>query len=457
MVSEIEVEVDIEVEISLHVLHEEFAWFAQVLDTRMKLFMGKPGSYASIQEILPPKIGDAEGFYARFLQHYVCTAEERLLIILCLAPILAPQLLDVFFTKNALYDRPFTEFGGQRGTTHSGFLPTAETALFLLADNDLGVRLQAEHLFDATHYFAIHQIILVSQPGQNEPPQSGLLNLSAEVISWLCSNSYKKPYFSTDFPAKLITTPLEWDDLVMAEQTLEQIEEIRSWVLHSDTLMNEWGFQKKLKPGYKSLFYGPPGTGKTLVACLLGKLCQMDVYRIDLSMIVSKYIGETEKNLSKVFQMAESKNWILFFDEADALFGKRTGVNDAHDRYANQETSYLLQRIEDFNGLVVLATNLKNNIDEAFSRRFQSVIYFPIPQPEERLRLWERSFSAQTSLEETIDMTSIARQYELAGGTIMNIVRYCSLSALASNERIIRLKTLENGIRRELMKEGKVI
>lgn len=446
-----------EEETSLRVLHEEFAWFAQVLDTRMKLFFGKPAGFASIQELTPPHIGGAEGYYARFLQHYECTPEERLVILLCLAPVLAPQLLDVFFTKNSLYDRPFTEFGGQRGTTHAGFLPTAETALFLLADNDLGLRLEAERLFDAGHYFAIHQIVLVSQPAMNEPPASGLLTISTEIISYLCSNSFKKPYFSNDFPAKLITTPLNWEDLVMADQTLEQIEEIRSWVQHSDTLMKDWGFQKKLKPGYKTLFYGPPGTGKTLVACLLGKLCDMDVYRIDLSMIVSKYIGETEKNLAKVFQMAEHKNWILFFDEADALFGKRTGVNDSHDRYANQETSYLLQRIEDFNGLIILATNLKNNIDEAFSRRFQSVIYFPIPQPEERLKLWKRSFSPQTTLEDSIEIEQIARQYELAGGTILNIVRYCSLSALASKETVIRQKTLENGIRKELMKEGKVI
>src|SRR5690606_11585436 len=129
-----------------------------------------------------------------------------------------------------------------------------------------------------------------------------------------------------------------------------------------------WDMRQLIKPGYRTLFYGPPGTGKTLTAMLLGKEFQRNVFRIDLSQVVSKYIGETEKNLEKIFQRAANKEWILFFDEADALFGKRTSVKDAHDRYANQEVSYLLQRVEDFPGLVILASNYKNNIDKAFVR-----------------------------------------------------------------------------------------
>ena len=132
------------------------------------------------------------------------------------------------------------------------------------------------------------------------------------------------------------------------------------------------------------LFYGPPGTGKTLTAGLLGNELEIDVYKVDISMVVSKYIGETEKNLELLFARAADKGWILFFDEADALFGKRTGVRDAHDKYANQEVSFLLQRIEDFNGLIILATNMKNNIDDAFIRRFNSIIRFPLPNAEER-------------------------------------------------------------------------
>src|SRR6185436_15956532 len=154
--------------------------------------------------------------------------------------------------------------------------------------------------------------------------------------------------------------------LALPDTTLSQLEEIKHWVLYSDQLLHGWGMSRKLRPGFTSLFHGPPGTGKTLSACLLGKHCGTDVYRVDLSMVVSKYIGETEKNLNRVCDMAEHRRWLLFFDEADALFGRRTRVDDAHDRFANQEISYLLQRIEEFDGVIILASNLKSNIDDAF-------------------------------------------------------------------------------------------
>src|SRR6201991_4144918 len=210
----------------------------------------------------------------------------------------------------------------------------------------------------------------------------------------------------------------------------------------------------RLKKGYRALFYGPPGTGKTLTAALLGNEMNKDVYRVDLSMVVSKYIGETEKNLELLFARAEDKGWILFFDEADALFGKRTSVRDAHDKYANQEVSYLLQRIEDFNGLIILATNMKNNIDEAFVRRFNAILRFPFPEAAERKLIWEKSFPTGATFASStagqastagaaattaataataaatgagagkspIDIPDAVKKYELAGGSIINIV-----------------------------------
>ena len=156
-----------------------------------------------------------------------------------------------------------------------------------------------------------------------------------------------------------------------------------------------------------------------------------------------------------MFDKAENKNWILFFDEADALFGKRTGVNDAHDRYANQEVSFLLQRIESYDGLVVLSTNLKRNMDEAFTRRFQSIIYFPIPQAEERVRLWENTFSSKTQLDSRIHLEEIASKYDLSGGAIVNVVQYCSLMAMKRGSTTIDYDDLLEGIRMEFQKEGK--
>ena len=214
----------------------------------------------------------------------------------------------------------------------------------------------------------------------------------------------------------------------------------------------------KLRPGFTSLFYGPPGTGKTLSACLLGKHCGCDVYKVDLSMVVSKYIGETEKNLARVFDLAEHKGWILFFDEADALFGKRTRVDDSHDRYANQEISFLLQRIEDFDGVVILASNFKANIDDAFVRRFQSVVHFPMPKPPRAAAHLARGVPAARARSTTrIDLGRIAEQYELSGGTIMNVVRYASLMALSRGGEAIALDDVEEGVRRELLKEGRAL
>jgi SpoVK/Ycf46/Vps4 family AAA+-type ATPase len=214
---------------------------------------------------------------------------------------------------------------------------------------------------------------------------------------------------------------------------------------------------KKIKPGYRALFYGPPGTGKTLTATLLGKYTGKEVFRIDLSRVISKYIGETEKNLSKLFDKAENKNWLLFFDEADALFGKRTGIRDAHDKYANQEVAYLLQRIEGYNGLVILASNQRNNIDDAFIRRFQAIIHFPMPRPEERLMIWQKAFPPQIEIAQEVDWQFVASKYELTGAGILNVAHFCALEALADQTHLVDLKRLESAIYREFVKEGKVI
>jgi SpoVK/Ycf46/Vps4 family AAA+-type ATPase len=284
---------------------------------------------------------------------------------------------------------------------------------------------------------------------------TGFLTVNREVVELVTTGNIRRPLFGIDFPAQLIETQMDWEDLVLDPYTMEQVMEIKAWIEYGNELLHELGLIKKIKPGYRSLFYGPSGTGKTLTSSLLGKVTGRDVYRIDLSMVISKYIGETEKNLEKVFQKAEYKNWILFFDEADALFGKRTKISDAHDRFANQEVSYLLQRVEDYAGVVILASNLKSNLDDAFTRRFQSIIHFPMPNTGDRLLLWQKGFSDKTELDGNVDLDTIAREYEMSGGSIMNVVRYATLMALKNGSRLIRGDDLLNGIRREFQKEGK--
>jgi SpoVK/Ycf46/Vps4 family AAA+-type ATPase len=329
--------------------------------------------------------------------------------------------------------------------------------MFILAGNDLQKRFSLQRCFDGFHKFSKENIVALEEIDKNEPMLSGSLSVSQEVLDLFTIGEARKPNFSQEFPAKLLETKMDWEDLVLNHHVLEQLKEIETWITHHQTLMKDWGMERILKPGYKSLFYGPPGTGKTTTAALLGKKTNRDVYRIDLSQMVSKYIGETEKNLAKVFDRAENKEWILFFDEADALFGKRTSTRDAHDRFANQQVSFLLQRIEDFNGLVILATNLKGNVDEAFVRRFQSIIQFPMPNAEERFKIWKQGFSESVELDKTIDLDEISRKYEISGGAIINIIQHCSLKALSRESNLIKQNDIIEGIRKEYHKSRRTL
>lgn len=259
------------------------------------------------------------------------------------------------------------------------------------------------------------------------------------------------PPFSAGFPANRIETKMGWDDLVLPESIRTRIEEILHWIRYHQQLQDDAGIGSQLRAGYSALFYGPPGTGKTLTATLLGKSTGREVFRVDLSAVVSKYIGETEKNLAHVFDVAQDRNWILFFDEADALFGKRTEVKDAHDRYANQEVSYLLQRIEEYDGICILASNLRSNIDDAFLRRFSTVINFPIPGPEERMAIWKRALPMSDGVADLIDLV---KGYELTGGAIVNATQFAQIEVLSGGRDKIELVDLQLGVRRELEKEG---
>ncbi len=438
-------------------LQKDFHWFQQVLERRMKSYLQQTEPAFSINDIPPPDISADESPYARIVEHYKMGVMERLLLLLALSPHVCPQLLDVFYTKNELYARGFSEFGGLKGNYHSGFLPTGETASFLLAGTNLSLRFRLLGMFDPDHYFSRDNLLKLEKEKSNEPSLSGQLVLGSEYLSYMTQGTPYKPSFSAEFPAKRINTNLDWEDLILDNAIMEDVFEIIHWIEHHQTVLFKWEFIRMIKPGYRSLFYGPPGTGKTLTASLLGKTTGLDVYRVDLSKIVSKYIGETEKNMANIFDQAENKRWILFFDEADALFGKRTQTSDSKDRHANQEVAYLLQRVEDFPGVVILATNLRSNMDEAFARRFQSMIYFPMPGPKQRLKLWQAAFRQPLDLDPDINLETIAEKYEMAGGAIVNVLNFCALNAAKRGETKVYLYDILEGIRKEFRKEGKTV
>lgn len=404
-------------------LQAHIDWFNQMLTVAIQIYFRQGCEYSSIEKVIPPD----DRWLKDITNRQEITFSERVIIMLALMPHICPQALDIFFVQNKDFDRQYTEFGGWKGLSHGGFLPTGETASFILAGEDVEKKKTVIRMFQRDHWFYTQNILRLEGAGEGEPFLSGQLRATDEFLSHVLLDREYKPDYTIGFPAKLITTPLEWKDMVLDYHTYEALEDINTWIEYQYTILEDWGLKRILKPGFRALFYGPPGTGKTLAATLLGKKNHMDVYRVDLSMIVSKYIGETEKNLAKVFDLAENRNWILFFDEADALFGKRTSTNTSNDRHANQEVAYLLQRIEDFPGMVILATNLKSNIDEAFSRRFQSIIYFPIPNEELRAALWRNMLPTQWLGEDVEELITMAAETELSGGSITNVVRRCAI------------------------------
>jgi hypothetical protein len=438
-------------------LQSALDWLHNVISGCLKIRSGQINEFeAGSIQFYQNESGEDFGL-AKFFQSHNPTFEEFVVLLLALVPHLQPEFFNKIISEHLPEGGDFPEFGGVKAKNHRGILPTGETAQFILAGNNLERRIAIQTVLGGDHWFAHKRILGLEPVPEGEPVMSGRLILDPEIVEQLTTGIVGKPRFSIDFPAEYIETSMEWEELVLHPSTLAQIREIENWMIHNNTLMHEWGMQKKIKPGYRALFYGPPGTGKTLTATLLGKYTSKDVFRIDLSRVVSKYIGETEKNLSRLFDKAENKDWILFFDEADALFGKRTDIRDAHDKYANQEVAYLLQRIEGYNGLVILATNRRGNIDDAFVRRFQAIIHFPLPRPEDRYEIWCKAFPAQIEISGDIDWRHVASRYELAGASIMNVAHYCSLEVLADQSRLLDLKRLESAIMREYVKEGKVV
>jgi AAA+ superfamily predicted ATPase len=433
-------------------------WLRQLLILQLKRLKGD-----LLEQAISPPLEVLHKVFKPHLSRDTIDGEEGLLLALALFPHIQPQLFDRAIQEVFPQGGNFPELGGLRGTDYRGFLPTGFTALYLFAGDDLAQRFHLQALLSPEHWLIKTQTLKLTLPEKGAPLMSGLLILEPELVEKIILGRVSRPVFSAEFPAAHISTKLSMQDLVLPEITKQQIDELIIWLDHRQTFLHDWQLQDRFKPGYRVLFHGPPGTGKTLTASILGNLSKRDVFKVDLSTIVSKYIGETEKNLSSLFDRAENKNWILFFDEADALFGKRTQVQNAHDRYANQEVSYLLQRIESFDGLIILASNFKNNIDEAFLRRFQALIHFPMPNAHERFLLWSQAIPTQLELAPEINLKQIAQKFELTGADVMNIVQYVALKTIHGTKKeghdkyVLSQDSLLKGIRQELIKSNKLI
>jgi hypothetical protein len=446
------------------------SFLATSMSMLLKVAAARLDHYFGKQEVFVQpsfELTDDDSPLARYVLDNHLSIEEYITLMLAISPHAHPDLFTSLIRQYMPKGGDFPEFGGIKGTNYRGIIPTGETALFLLAGMNMDMRLHYSSWLKGEVYggqvngSAIERptifqsgIITLEDMREGEPEMSGRLMLSQSRLSEFLTGRKWRPSFGSNFPATLLETKMEWNDIVISRQTDRELKMIRHWLKYHGRIESDANLGRRTKPGYRALFYGPPGTGKTLTASLLGKQFGLDVYRIDLSLVVSKYIGETEKNLQQIFDRAE--DWILFFDEADALFGKRTNVQSAHDRFANQEVSYLLQKIEEHPGLVILATNFRNNMDQAFIRRFQTVVPFNAPNEQESLVLWNNTMPADIPWSGDISLQDFARKYELTGASILNIVQSASIRAL-SEDRPIDTQDLLEGIQHEYYKNGKSV
>lgn len=440
----------IKLEATIQSLEKELDWLNALIEYRFQEYFRHKVEVPIIEPALP-SFKDDNCIYTSYINKFNLDKTHRLLIILALAPHLRPSVFDLLFTKNKVTDRVYAEFGGIKGEKHSGFIPTAETAAFILAGDNLAARIHIANALADDAVLLKENIIQLGEVAQIEPVWAGELSVTDEFRVTVTEGKAFKPRYSMRFPAEQVSTSLEWEDAIFENAIVNEIKLIELWLKNEKQIMEEWQLAKYLKRGYRALFYGPPGTGKSMAASLLGKSTGREVYRVDLSNVVSKYIGETEKNLARLFNIAENKSWILFFDEADALFSKRSNTNSSNDVFANQQVAYLLQRIEDFNGLTILASNFKDNMDEAFLRRFQSLVYFKKPGFSQRLQLWQNYFKSFELVD--VDFHKIAEDHELTGGSIINVLRFCAQIASKNGHQKLSASDLQRAIQRELLKD----
>lgn len=435
-----------------HAIIADMHWLLEIIDGRIREL--KDGTFFSLNDCPPPEGAETDSAYNRIIRQFSLDTMERLLLICSIVPHIAPErLTEKMRDRNNHLKLLYSEFGGCIDPLFYNYLATQQTLLFLLAGKD-----KTNTVF---YQLALHNSVLVKEgiitfENVNAAHQSvSELNkipvLAKEYLFYLQSGNEPRPDYGSAFPARLITTDMDWDHLILDVNTEKHIQELMLWVEHGKTLLEK---SKIFGVSYPCLFYGPPGTGKSLTAKLIGKKYKKHVFRVDLSMIVSKYIGETEKNLAYLFDRAQGKDWILFFDEADALFSKRTSINSSQDKWANLEVNYLLQRMEEHQGLTILATNLKSNIDSAMIRRFQSIIYFPVPKEAERHKLWHQLLPKPFTYDVAVRIDKLA-EIELSGANIANILKLSCLFALKNNTYALRNEWVDQSIRRELIKENK--
>lgn len=443
------------VELNVQALASSLIWVEELMRQRMAELQG--GKRLSIDEYatqIDSSYLSGNTSLLRLLSEYNNSYVEYLLVSLSFAAWFRPKCLIELAKTKRDSDEIYSETGLLTNKASNKYIPTLQTALFLLAGTNI-TKQALYHSILLDHPFFKDQVLHLRKPSNhNNFPNEYIIEFDLAYYNYLLNG--KRPRFdaSPDFPASFMETNHEFSDLVLKPYTHKQLDIIMNYAKNRGTLYSRPGVEHKIKPGLLAMLYGPPGTGKTFTVSIISKELGIDAYRIDLSRVISKYIGETEKNLEKIFERLSDKNCILFFDEADALFGKRTEVGDSKDRYANQEVAYLLQRVESFPGLVILASNYKQNLDDAFKRRILVSIYLAPPDTEERLTLWANGLPEYFNYNPKNLPDILAEKHPFTGSNIANIIKLSCIEAESEQSNELTIGIMEPYIKLEYSKEG---
>lgn len=412
-------------------LNEEMKWLQSLIEKRCKeLFLEEDIELNGDYEIPEPPKSDDQSPYSITINTHQLTVLDRIILALGIASAHYPSILKTFVQIEESSNAFAIEAGGEYDKISRSFKPTFQTALFLLAGKDLS--LWSQYGAQLINGSVLLKNDLIYNRSSTEFIH-GKIELDTAYLNYFLSGQKPQLDHGSYFPGRLYKSDLTMEDIILEDTVRDQIKPIGHYI---KALEN--GFFKtdehSFKPGFIALFYGAPGTGKTMLAGILANAYGIDMYHVDLSQVVSKYIGETEKNLEVLFNRLQGKNCMLFFDEADALFGKRSDVKDAHDRYANQEVSYLLQRIEKFDGLTILASNFENNMDDAFKRRIAVSVNVIRPTETTRKALWEHYLPKNIAFESNDLLQHLTKEYTYTGANIRNIMKNVAMALHDRNE-----------------------
>ncbi len=438
------------------VLAAEQSWLKACIAFRIAIFKKEISADTDIFILNPPPIIENNtDEYASLIKKHNFNNEERLLLALAMCNHFDPR------TLNGFMETPQLQMVSRvlKSENALSISPTAETFFFLVAGENSGAYLSFHKYFSTDHPFYHDSILDLSDSPAGISKFDGALNVPVSYRELLLYNKYQPPRFSSEFPAHLLSTKLDWTDLVLQPTTQNALNEMKNRLVHEadvrawKTATGKLG--DHMRPGMRVLLYGASGQGKTFTTALLGKLLNREVYRIDLSAIISKYVGETSKNLRNLFDTAERKDWIIFIDEGDALLGMRADLSSSQSSTAqsnNHDVAYILQRIETFDGIIIVATNLANNIDAAFERRFEGRILYQALNAENQWKVWNNVWPVKLKMEEGAKIDALLAEHTLSPASIVNVVQRIAIMMAEQNQEVVSKELMRKCIMDEALK-----